>query len=218
MIRQRTSYVILVGLLIIVGLGGCGTAPQKSPTALAATDKPATSVASEPTSTVNPTITKALPTLTPSSVPATATSSMGGMDMGGMDAPTVVAPKITGDPAKGKVIFNQGNGKGAPACITCHSAESDTALVGPSLANIGEHGPSHAAEYGQDVVTFLRESIVQPNAKIMEEPGHVYGANGISIMYQNYGKDLTEQEVNDLIAYLLTLKHEGDEHNDEHKD
>jgi hypothetical protein len=25
-------------------------------------------------------------------------------------------------------------------------------------------------------------------------------------MYQNYGKDLTEQQINDLIAYLMTLK------------
>jgi hypothetical protein len=48
----------------------------------------------------------------------------------------------------------------------------------------------------------------------MTDPNHVFGVNGVSLMYQNYGKDLTEQEVIDLIAYLLTLKHEGDDHHD----
>jgi len=46
---------------------------------------------------------------------------------------------------------------------------------------------------------YLKESIITPNAHVTE--GFTAG-----VMYQNYGKDLTEQEINDLVAYLLTLK------------
>ena len=46
---------------------------------------------------------------------------------------------------------------------------------------------------------FLEQSIVEPDAVITEgfSPG---------VMYQNYGSELTEQEIADLVAFLETLE------------
>ena len=46
---------------------------------------------------------------------------------------------------------------------------------------------------------FLHESIVNPDADV---------AKGFSpgIMYPNYGKELSEQDIADLVAFLMTLK------------
>jgi cytochrome c553 len=128
-------------------------------------------------------------------------SGMSGMQMNGPD------PSTIGDPAKGKVLFNQGNGNPAvPACVSCHYDDKDEVKVGPSLAHIATHGMMHAQKNGETVASFLHESIVEPNADLMEEAGHIYSVNGVSLMYQNYGKDLTNDQINDLVAYLLTLK------------
>ncbi len=52
---------------------------------------------------------------------------------------------------------------------------------------------------GKSAEEFLRESILNPDAVVTE--GFTPG-----VMYQNYGNDLTEQEIDDLVAFLLTLK------------
>ncbi len=46
---------------------------------------------------------------------------------------------------------------------------------------------------------YLHQSIVDPNAFVV--PGFPKGQ-----MIQNFGKILTEEEINDLVAFLLTLK------------
>jgi len=46
---------------------------------------------------------------------------------------------------------------------------------------------------------YLRESIINPDAHVLE--GFFPG-----IMYQEFGEDLSEQEINDLVAFMLTLK------------
>jgi nitric oxide reductase subunit C len=102
-----------------------------------------------------------------------------------------------GDPAAGKALFQQTTIREAPACSTCHSTEPDKVIVGPSLAGIasraGDRKPDVSAE------AYLRESILEPNA---------YVVNGFSkgVMYQSFKDVLTEEEINNLIAYLLTLK------------
>lgn len=104
-----------------------------------------------------------------------------------------------GDPDRGEALYHQTTigPNAAPGCATCHSLDPGKTLVGPSHAGIATRAAS--AVPGKSAEDYLRESIVTPDAHVTE--GFTAG-----IMYQNYGKDLTEQEINDLVAYLMTLK------------
>ena len=106
---------------------------------------------------------------------------------------------VTGDAGRGKELFNKTviGPKSAPGCVTCHSLEPGKTLVGPSLAGIA--GQAGTRVSGKSAEEYLRESIVNPNAFVVE--GFPSG-----VMYQNYGKELSEQEIADLVAFLLTLK------------
>lgn len=85
----------------------------------------------------------------------------------------------------------------APGCTTCHSLEEDIVLVGPSLAGIGSRAGQ--AVSGKSAEEYLREAIIAPDAHVL--PDYAPG-----LMYQKYGEDLTDQQINDLVAYLLTLE------------
>jgi mono/diheme cytochrome c family protein len=102
-----------------------------------------------------------------------------------------------GDPERGKVLFQQGGGGGAPACSSCHSTEPGKIIVGPSLEGVAERAserkPAMSAE------DYLRESILDPNAYVVE--GYARG-----VMYQRFGEILSEKDIDSLVAYLLTLK------------
>jgi nitric oxide reductase subunit C len=120
-------------------------------------------------------------------------------------AVTPTATPIAGDAKAGEQLFRQGTAT-APACITCHSLEPDVALVGPSLAGVASHAAEiiRLADYTGQATTveaYLRESIIQPDA---------YVSHGFApgLMYQAYGQELSEQQVNDLVAFMLTLKGE----------
>lgn len=109
------------------------------------------------------------------------------------------ASSSAGDPKRGKELYSQTvvGPNAAPGCATCHSTEPGKVLVGPSHAGIAARAATVVP--GITAEEYLKESIINPNAHITE--GFTAG-----VMYQNYGKDLTEQEINDLVAYLLTLK------------
>lgn len=111
-----------------------------------------------------------------------------------------------GDPARGEALYKQSTigPTNTPGCTTCHSLEPGMVIVGPSHATVA----SRAAEVVQDPnytgtakipEEYLRESIVAPDAFV--EKGFAPG-----VMYQKYGEDLSEQEITDLVAYLMTLK------------
>ncbi len=110
--------------------------------------------------------------------------------------PTSAPAAVVGDAAAGEALFNQDTIGNAPGCKTCHSVEPNTVIVGPSLYGMADDA---AEDNPDDPAAFLRETIVDPNADIA-------GGFQPNIMYQNYGKDLSEQQIADLIAYLLTLK------------
>jgi len=113
---------------------------------------------------------------------------------------------VTGDPARGETLYRETNigPANAPGCITCHSTEPGEVKAGPSHAGLA----TRAAEIVNDpgytgqattAEAYLRESIVEPNAYVVE--GFVAG-----VMYQNYGEELSEQELADLVAFMMTLK------------
>ncbi|GAB4498488.1 MAG: hypothetical protein OHK003_10880 [Anaerolineales bacterium] len=101
------------------------------------------------------------------------------------------------DPKAGEQIYYE-NAAGVNAgCRICHSLTKDERIIGPSFYGIadraGERIPGMTAE------EYLRQSILEPNAFIV--PGYPEGQ-----MIQNFGDILTEEQINDLIAFLLTLK------------
>ncbi|MBL8119156.1 MAG: cytochrome c [Anaerolineae bacterium] len=95
---------------------------------------------------------------------------------------------------RGRLVFSQ-----PPAiCSTCHSLEADVTIVGPSLAGVatraGERIPGESAE------EYLRISIIKPGVYIV--PGFE------DVMQKNFGDVLTSEQINDLIAFLMTLTSE----------
>jgi cytochrome c551/c552 len=112
----------------------------------------------------------------------------------------------SGDATQGKALFEQTTigPNSAPGCVTCHSLEPDVKLVGPSLAHVATEAAeiiksSNYTGSAKTVEEYLHESIVNPNAYVVE--GFPSG-----VMYQNYGQDLSEQQIDGLVAFLLTLK------------
>ena len=101
--------------------------------------------------------------------------------------------------ARGEELYKQTviGPASAPGCVTCHSLEEGVGLVGPSHAGLATR--SEGAVSGMSVAEFLEQSIVEPDAVITE--GYSQG-----VMYQNYGSDLSEQDVADLVAFLESLK------------
>jgi nitric oxide reductase subunit C len=97
----------------------------------------------------------------------------------------------------------------APACNACHSIAPGVNMVGPSLAGIGERAgktigsPDYKGK-AKDVQAYIRESITAPSAHVV--PGAMYSANGVSFMPDTYGKSLKPEQIEQLTAYLLTLK------------
>lgn len=109
-------------------------------------------------------------------------------------------PEPVGNAENGERLFNEttiGVGDVAPGCITCHSLESGVTLVGPSQSDVGAR--AETAVPGMTAEEYLRQSIVEPNAHIAE--GFVEG-----VMYQNYAQDLSRSQIDDLVAFMLTLK------------
>ncbi len=102
-----------------------------------------------------------------------------------------------GDPAAGEALFNESVLGGNPGCITCHSLEPGVVVAGPSLAGIGSRAAQQVE--GMTAEDYLRQSILEPDAHIVE--GFSAG-----IMPSNWGEVLSEEDINNLIAYLLTLK------------
>jgi mono/diheme cytochrome c family protein len=109
-----------------------------------------------------------------------------------------------GDPTQGRELFRQ------LECYKCHEiktekfpAPSDGKYTGPELTGMGR---IHPPEY-------IAESILYPNAVIVDEPGAT-GPDGRSLM-PSYADSLSLTQWVDLVAYLKSLT-EGGEHPEGH--
>ena len=108
-----------------------------------------------------------------------------------------------GDAVNGKKLF-EGTAPmaaaSAPACGTCHAIEPglDTGS-GQSLSDIGNRAAKAVA--GQTAEAYLRASILDPDA-------YLAGGYQEGIMYRGYAQALTSEQIDDLVAYMLTLKSE----------
>jgi len=107
--------------------------------------------------------------------------------------------------AKGQALFHSV----VPTCAACHSVAPGVNLAGPTLANIVDTAEKTIAspDYKGKAKTpeeYIHESIVEPSAYL--HPGPMYSANGVSFMPPSYGKDLTKEQIDDLVAYLASFK------------
>jgi cytochrome c553 len=105
------------------------------------------------------------------------------------------APERTPDPRidEGRLLFTEG-AEGAPACSVCHSLTGE-ALVGPTLQDISQSASRRLS--GMSAEDYLYNSIVSPNT--YQVPGYESGS-----MYQFYGSSLSEQQIDALVAFLMT--------------
>lgn len=113
----------------------------------------------------------------PREVPPTSTASASGTPGGA-------------DPAAGEAIAQA-------QCITCHSIDGST-LVGPSWQ--GLYGNDVQLEDGTTVTAddaYIRESILQPNVKVHQ---------GFPAVMPAFEGILTDQQIDDIIAYIQTLE------------
>ncbi|MFH1813197.1 MAG: c-type cytochrome [Pseudomonadota bacterium] len=133
---------------------------------------------------------------------------MGGLQAAAGSAPPPGAPPAGADKspiALGEVVFRES----IPACAACHSLLPGAQMAGPSLAGVATRAQETvgSADYtgdAKDAADYLRESIVQPSAHMIT--GAMYSASGVSFMPATYGKDLTPDQIDHLVAYLMTFK------------
>ena len=108
------------------------------------------------------------------------------------------APKstqvVSGNIENGEALFND---KARLGCGNCHSLTDDVILVGPSRQGMGRRAETRISTLSAE--DYLRLSILDPDAFIVD--GFVAGR-----MRTDYGEVLTQQEIEDLIAYMLNLK------------
>ena len=119
-------------------------------------------------------------------------------------------PGFEGEPdapdaaTRGRAVFNT-----TGACASCHALTPGVTLVGPPLAGIAtlaeqrvrEAGYAGAAKSAKD---YLRESILEPSRFVV--PGERYAAGGRSLMPEGYEQRLESAQIDDLVAYLATLR------------
>lgn len=107
---------------------------------------------------------------------------------GGVGSAAQVTPTLTAQERLGRRAFNE-------HCSTCHSTIPDSIIVGPSLAGVADRAGSRIP--GMKAEEYLRMSI--------EHPGE-YVVDGFSdLMPPNISDSLSEEEIDAVIAYLLSL-------------
>ncbi|MHB8625846.1 MAG: c-type cytochrome [Aggregatilineales bacterium] len=208
--RYLTKNLTAMGLgMAVLILSACGT-PAIAVNPYNPGGAVAVASATTPTSAVNPilvtptsnnaqngaspttaAVQNAAPTMT--LAPPTATQVSVSNPTVPAAATTPAASANSGDPARGQALF-----QGAATCSSCHDVANGVTIVGPSLKGVA-NACEDSCRPGQSIADYLRESIVSPNAFIV--PG--FQPN---IMPQTFAKTLSTQQINDLVAYLLTLK------------
>lgn len=101
--------------------------------------------------------------------------------------------------ARGQALFTTLVPEAGFSCSQCHNVDNETRLIGPGLLGIGERAAARVE--GTSAEDYLHESIVSPNAYIVEgDP--VYPEN---LMPQVYGDVFSEDQITDIINYLFSL-------------
>lgn len=105
--------------------------------------------------------------------------------------------RLAADPARGKKLYYETSLGTNAGCRICHSLEPGVILVGPSFAGIATRAAQRVP--GMSAEDYLYQSIVDPDAYVVE--GFPAGQ-----MIPDLAEILTEEQIRDLVAFLMTLK------------
>jgi len=108
----------------------------------------------------------------------------------------------SGDRGKGRQVFVD------LECYKCHAIQGES--FPPSSGDAKNVGPELSGMGGQHPAEYFAESILSPNAVIVEAPGYT-GPDGKSIM-PSYADSLSVTQLVDLVAFLQSLTGGGHMH------
>lgn len=97
-----------------------------------------------------------------------------------------------GDASRGESLYTESI-NAAPACSSCH-ALTEERVVGPGFAGFSDTAGTRVEEQTAEAYTY--NSITNPSGKLVDGYGN--------LMYTEYRSKLSEQDIADLIAFLLT--------------
>ena len=108
---------------------------------------------------------------------------------------------IVGDAARGKDLYGRATlGKrSAEGCTSCHKYDEAEGDESKAPYTKGTATKAESRVPGMSAEEYIHESIISPDAYVVEN----YKAGD---MYAKWSEDLTEQQIADLVAYLLTEK------------
>lgn len=216
--RARLIRFVLpaAALIALVGAAACGTVAtpewaaeaQGTQVAIAATSEHLTAIAPTltPTSTTVPATatSTSLPTATiapTETVPPTEAPTEAPTAAPATEAPVEAA---SGDATNGQVVFTTPHSLpdgSSWACASCHSVTSDEmVLIGPGLYNVSVREATYGLD--MDANEYIHHSIIEPQDFIAPHPT---GGAWPLPMPHGFGEVLTPEEIDDLVAYLLTL-------------
>ena len=192
---MRWFVLTLFGLLLFVACGGSGDTESVN---AASPGTPLTT--SAVTTTAEPTTTTTAATTTSTGAPSTttaATTTTTAATTTTISAERLAAAAAVGDMAAGEELFNEplDGINHSVSCSTCHTFDGQPAR-NPTFIGIGT-AAAHRIQ-GMSDVEYLRESIVDPYAFKAD------GEWGSAAMPYRYPDLFTEEQINDVIAFLLT--------------
>lgn len=210
MLNTLVRIAILAATLFVAACGTIATPvwseqAEETRVALAVTNEYMTSVAPTPLPTATPRPTETpipsptpIPTATPTPEP-TATSTAAPttppvIAAGGGDPFVYDGP---GDVAAGDALFHEMRAEVNFACSTCHYVDQDIQLIGPGLLNVVERVEGHGT--GETPQEYILHSIIEPSAYVVE-------GYPDALMPQVYATIFTEQQIEDLVAYVMSLR------------
>lgn len=210
MLRKSMLWIPLLVLL-----AACGTIAtpvfqeelEQTQVAQASTSAAETAAAPTATFTITPSETP-LPTNTPTPVPTSTpipptntpeppTNTPEPTDVPAETSGTEGDPVLTGDPINGQTLFQTFVPEANFACNTCHLVDSEAQLIGPGLLNVSVRAATRVE--GQTAEEYIRNSITHPSDYVVQNYPDM-------LMPQVYANVFTEDQINDLVAYLFTLK------------
>jgi nitric oxide reductase subunit C len=120
-------------------------------------------------------------------------------------APPQAAPASQDPVEVGRALYNAT----PPGCAACHSIAPGVSIVGPTLAGMPAtaeariKSPDYRGQ-ARSAAEYVRESILEPNAHVLTGP--TYSTAGRSLMPADYGQTLKPDQVDQIVAYLMTLR------------